>query len=174
VFAFACGASPCRRRFLAYCRVMAELPGGIDTTVPRGPRVYDYWLGGTNNYPADRAVAEQVLRFMPEILDSVRGNRKFLQRAVAFVRDAGVRQFLDMGCGLPNSPNVHEIAQVGGTRGRVAYVDLPRDKDAIARMFNGLPLVDPGLVLVSRWRPEGGSPGPGADRAWTYGGVAIL
>ena len=95
----------------------------MDTTVPRGPRVYDYWLGGANNFPADRAVAEQVLQFMPEILDSVRGNRKFLGRAVAFLRDAGVRQFLDIGCGLPNSPNVHEIAQEGGTGARVVYVD---------------------------------------------------
>jgi SAM-dependent methyltransferase len=95
----------------------------MDTTVPRGPRVYDYWLGGANNFPADRVVAEQVLQFMPEILDSVRGNRKFLGRAVAFMRDAGVRQFLDIGCGLPNSPNVHEIAQEGGTGARVVYVD---------------------------------------------------
>src|ERR1035438_1405609 len=70
----------------------------------------------------DRATAEQVLSVMPEILDTVRGNRQFLVRAVGFLRDAGIRQFLDIGCGLPNSPNVHEIAQAGGTGVRVVYV----------------------------------------------------
>ena len=60
---------------------------------------------------------------MPEILDTFRGNRRFLARAVTFLRDAGIRQFLDIGSGLPSSPNVHEIAQDGGTGARVVYVD---------------------------------------------------
>jgi len=60
---------------------------------------------------------------MPEILDTVRGNRRFLARAVKFLRDSGIRQFLDLGSGLPSSPNVHEIAQEGGTEARVVYVD---------------------------------------------------
>jgi S-adenosyl methyltransferase len=256
----------------------------IRTDIPHPARVYDYWLGGKDNFAADRAAAEQVLQFMPEILDTVRGNRQFLVRAVAFLRDAGIRQFLDIGSGLPSSPNVHEIAQEGGTGARVVYTDhdqvvvshakalmakanketvsvvhadlrevdkilsgaaelldftqpvgllfvgvlhhipdsddpagivarylaalapgsylvishatneaspekmaanaevadnsgtvlIPRPKDAIARMFNGRELVDPGLVLVSYWRPEGGDPGPNADRAWVYGGVAAV
>jgi SAM-dependent methyltransferase len=199
---------------------------------------------------------------------------------VAFLRDAGIRQFLDIGSGLPSSPNVHEIAQEGNTGARVVYVDhdpvvcspaealtagndmtavvladlrdtaevlsragklldfarpvgllfvgclhhipdsadpagtvarylaalvpgsylvishatdefspqkmranaevadtsgtmlIPRSRDAILRMFNGRELVDPGLVLVSRWRPEDGEPGPDSGRAWAYGGVA--
>ena len=218
---------------------------------------------------------------MPEILDTVRGNRQFLQRTVRFLRDAGIRQFIDIGSGLPNSPNVHEIAQADHTDARVVYVDndpmvflhaeellagnhatavvradlrdvdqvlseagelldftqptallfvgclhhivdsdepacvarylaalapgsylvishvtnerspeklranadvaessgavlIPRGQDAIMRMFNGRELVDPGLVLVSYWRPEGGDPEPNAERAWAYGGVATV
>jgi len=260
------------------------VPVNIRTDIPHPARVYDYWLGGKDNFAADRAAAEQVLQFMPEIVDTVRGNRQFLVRAVAFLRDAGIRQFLDIGSGLPSSPNVHEVVQAGGTGARVVYTDhdqvvvshaqalmakrnedtvsvvhadlrdvdkilsgaaalldltqpvalifagvlhhildsddpagvvarylaalapgsylvishatdepspekmaanaqvadnsgtilIPRDRDAILRMFNGRELVDPGLVLVSYWRPDGGDPGQNADRAWAYGGVAAV
>jgi SAM-dependent methyltransferase len=258
------------------------IPADIRTDVAHPARVYDYWLGGKDNFAADRAAAEQVLQVMPEILDTVRGNRRFMVRAVGFLRDAGIRQFLDIGSGLPSRPNVHEIAQAGNTGARVVYVDhdpvvfshagaltakndatgvvladlrdtgevlsgagklldftrpvgllfvgclhhipdpsdpasivarylaalapgsylvishatnefspekmranaevadnsgtmlIPRSRDAILHMFNGRELVDPGLVLVSHWRPEGGDPGPNADRAWAYGGVAAL
>jgi hypothetical protein len=105
-----------------------SVPADIRTEVPHPARVYDYWLGGKDNFAADRAVAEQVLAVMPEILDTVRGNRRFLARAVTFLRDAGIRQFLDVGSGLPSSPNVHEIAQEGGTGARVVYVDHDRCK----------------------------------------------
>ena len=100
---------------------MTDEDVGADFAHPA--RVYDYWLGGTDNFPADRAAAEQVMRFMPEILDTVRGNRRFLVRAVGFLRDAGIRQFIDIGSGLPNSPNVHEVARAGETGARVMYVD---------------------------------------------------
>ncbi|MDQ2813350.1 MAG: SAM-dependent methyltransferase [Actinomycetota bacterium] len=254
----------------------------IRTDVAHPARVYDYWLGGKDNFAADRAAAEQVMQAMPEILDTVRGNRQFMVRAVRFLRDAGIRQFLDIGSGLPSRPNVHEIAQAEDAGARVVYVDhdpvvyshagamtaksdgtsvvwadlrdtekvmsgaaglldftqpvgllfvgclhhipdsddpagvvaqylaalapgsylvishatdefspekmqanadvadssgtmlIPRSKDAILRMFNGRELVDPGLVLVSRWRPDGDRPDPNADRAWVYGGVATL
>jgi len=253
---------------------------GIRTDVPHPARVYDFILGGTDNFAADREMAEVGLKLMPEMRDSSLGNRAFLVRAVRFMRDAGVRQFLDIGAGLPTSPNTSEVAQDGHPGSRVVYVDndpivfrhvgarmagneniavvpadlrdveevlsqagklldfskpvglmfvavlhnivdaddpagiaarymaalapgsyvvishstdefapervhaasqaatergatwLPRPKDAIARMFSGRELVDPGLALVSRWRPEGGVPAPGADRAWTYCGVA--
>ena len=69
---------------------------------------------------------------MPEILDTVRGNRRFLARAVMFLRDYGIRQFLDVGSGLPSSPNVHEIAQDGGTGAWVVYVDHDRCKSGCA------------------------------------------
>jgi SAM-dependent methyltransferase len=258
------------------------IPTDIGPEIAHPARVYDYWLGGKDNFAADRAAADQVLKVMPEILDTVRGNRRFLVRAVGFLRDVGIRQFLDIGSGLPSSPNVHEIAQAGSTGARVVYVDhdpvvfshagaltakndgtavvladlrdtgevlsgagklldftrpvgllfvgclhhipdpgdpagivarylralapgsylvishatsefsaekmqanaevadssgtmlIPRSRDAILGMFNGRELVDPGLVLVSRWRPEEGEPGPNADRAWAYGGVATL
>ena len=258
------------------------VPADIRTDIAHPARVYDYWLGGKDNFAADRAAAEQVLNVMPEILDTVRGNRQFLVRAVRFLRDAGVGQFIDLGSGLPSSPNVHEVAQAGDTGARVVYVDndpvvsvhaealmarnhttavvradlrdvdevlsragelldfarptgllfvgclhhivdaddpagvvarylsalapgsylvishatderspekmransevaessgavlIPRGKDAILRMFNGRELVEPGLVLVSYWRPDGGEPGPNADRAWAYGGVAAV
>jgi SAM-dependent methyltransferase len=212
--------------------------------------------------------------------DSSRGNRDFLIRAVAFARDAGIRQFLDIGTGLPISPNTHEVARLGHPEARVVYVDndpvvfmraetllagdehvavvradlrdvdavladagrlldfaepvalmfvavlhcieecddavaiaaryltalapgsylvlshstdefapermhqasaeaarrgatwVPRGKDDILCMFNGRDLVDPGLVIVSRWRPDRDVPARIADRAWSYGGVA--
>jgi SAM-dependent methyltransferase len=255
---------------------------GIRTDIPHPARVYDYMLGGKDNFAADRETAERSLQLVPEMLDSSRANRDFLVRAVAFARDAGIRQFLDIGTGLPTSPNTHETAQDGHPDARVVYVDndpvvflhaealmagnattavvradlrnvdevlasagqlldfsqpvalmfvavlhcipdeedpaaiaakylaalapgsylilshstdefaperthqasaeagkrgatwIPRGKDDIARMFNGRPLLDPGLVLVSRWRPEGGIPGQNADRAWSYGGIATI
>jgi SAM-dependent methyltransferase len=224
-------------------------------------------------------MAEVGLKLMPEMRISSLENRGFLVRAVRLLRDAGIRQFLDVGAGLPTSPNTHEVAREGHPDARVVYVDndpivfrhaeaqtsdnkniavvpadlrdvdevlaragdllnfgqpvgllfiavlhnlvdaddpsgiaarylaalapgsyvvishstdefaperthaaskaaaergatwLPRSKDAIARMFNGRTPVDPGLVLVSQWRPDS-DPGPDADRAWTYCGVA--
>ncbi|WP_300609216.1 SAM-dependent methyltransferase [Trebonia sp.] len=253
---------------------------GIRTDIPHPARVYDYMLGGKDNFAADREMAEVGLTIMPEMRDSSRANRDFLVRAVRFLREEGIRQFLDIGTGLPTSPNTHEIAQEGHPDARVVYVDndpvvflraealmaedaattvvradlrdvdevlaaaaelldfsepvglmfvaalhcvvdaddpagiaarylaalapgsylvlshstdefaperthaasqaaaergaiwIPRGKDAIARMFNGRQLVEPGLVLVSHWRPDAGVPDANADRAWTYGGVA--
>jgi SAM-dependent methyltransferase len=235
---------------------------------------------GKDNFAADREMAERGLQLVPEMLDSSRGNREFLARAVTFLRDVGIRQFLDIGTGLPTSPNTHEIAQQGHPEARVVYVDndpvvfmraealmadnettavvradlrdvdqvlteagqlldftqpmalmfvavlhciedcddavaiaarylaalapgsylvlshstdefapgrthqasaeaarrgatwIPRGKDDILRMFNGRELIEPGLVLVSRWRPDGGVPAFNADRAWSYGGIA--
>ena len=99
------------------------VPADIRTDIAHPARVYDYWLGGKDNFAADRAAAEQVVSVMPEILDTARGNRQFLVRTVRFLRDAGIRQFIDIGSGLPSSPNVHEIAQAGDTGARVVYVD---------------------------------------------------
>jgi SAM-dependent methyltransferase len=104
-------------------RKPAGSPPDIRTDIAHPARVYDYWLGGKDNFAADRAAAEEVVRAMPEILDTVRGNRQFLARATAFLRDAGIRQFLDIGSGLPSSPNVHEIARQDGDEARVVYVD---------------------------------------------------
>jgi SAM-dependent methyltransferase len=253
----------------------------IRTDIPHPARVYDYWLGGKDNFAADREAAEWVLKVVPEMLDAARAGRQFLVRAVRFMSENGVRQFLDLGTGIPTSPNVHEVAQDFNKDARVVYVDndpvvflhaealmakdgstsviradlrdvesiveqagelldfsqpvgllfvaslhhvldeddpagvvarylralapgsylvlshatdefapdrmrqnseeaaqrgaifKPRGKAAIEGMFNNLSMVDPGLVLVSYWRPDG-DPGPNADRAWSYGAVASV
>jgi len=237
--------------------------------------------GGRDNFAADREMARVGLMHMPEMRVSSQENRNFLVRAVRFLRDAGIRQFLDIGTGLPTSPSTHEVAREESPEARVAYVDndpvvfrhaqarmaddqdtvvipadlrdvddvlaqagklldfsqpvglllvavlhnikdaddpagiaarylaalapgsyvvishstdefaperthaasaaatergatwLPRPKDEITRMFIGRELVEPGLVLVSRWRPDA-EPGPDADAAWTYCGVAAV
>ena len=258
------------------------IPTGIRADIPHPARIYDYWLGGKDNFAADRETAEHALTLVPEMIDYARGNRQFMVRATRFLCDAGIGQFLDIGAGLPTSPNLHEIAQWSDPASRVVYVDndpvvflhaealmaqgrgtsvvradlrdvdevlaragelldlsqpvglmfvaclhhiediddpaaivqryaealapgsylvlshgtdefayekmhegsedfrrrggifIPRGKDAIGGMFGGRELLDPGLVLVSYWRPEGGVPGPNADRVYAYGGIAQL
>jgi len=255
------------------------VPAGIRTDIPHPARVYDYWLGGKDNFEIDRKAATEALKRVPEFLDYARGNRQFLVRAVRFLSEAGIRQFLDIGTGFPTSPNVHEIAQSADPDTHVVYVDndpvvflhaealmakndgtsviradmrdvnevlrqagesldfsepvalmfvaclhhitddddpagivaryldrmapgsylvishftddfhpekvrrsaieaeragltfVPRGRDAIHRLFNDRPLLDPGLVLVTYWRPDG-DPVPNANRAWAYGGIA--
>jgi O-methyltransferase involved in polyketide biosynthesis len=100
------------------------LPNGIDTSVPHPARVYDYWLGGKDNFEADRRAAEAGYQAFPGVLQSVRANRAFLARVVRYlVTEAGVRQFLDVGSGLPTASNTHEIAQEKAPESRVVYVD---------------------------------------------------
>ncbi len=96
----------------------------IDTSVAHPARVYDYWLGGKDNYPADREAAEAVIRANPGIVPGVRANRAFLVRAVRhLVGEAGISQILDLGTGLPAANNVHEVAQSIAPDTRVVYVD---------------------------------------------------
>lgn len=94
------------------------------TDVPSPARMYDYGLGGKDNFPADRAAAEVGLARFPDYLVAARDNRQFLFRAVRFLaRDAGIRQFLDLGSGLPTTHNVHQVAQLFQPDTRVVYVD---------------------------------------------------
>jgi len=87
-------------------------------------RIYDYWLGGSNNFAADREAAEQAVAAYPPILRAVRAQRAFLARAVRYLAEqAGVRQFLDVGTGLPTASNTHEVAQAVAPQARVVYVD---------------------------------------------------
>jgi S-adenosyl methyltransferase len=96
----------------------------VDTTVAHIARVYDYWLGGKDNFAVDRIAAERVIAAHPDIVRSARGNRAFLGRAVRhLVGEAGVRQFLDIGTGLPAANNTHEVAQGAAPECRVVYVD---------------------------------------------------
>ena len=96
----------------------------FDTGVPHIARVYNYWLGGKDNFAADREAAEQVIATAPHVLASVRAQRAFLGRAVHFlVAEAGIGQFLDIGTGLPSANNTHEVAQRAAPESRVVYVD---------------------------------------------------
>jgi S-adenosyl methyltransferase len=256
----------------------------IDTTRPHPARMYDALLGGKDNYAADRQAVREVLRAAPEVRDSARANRAFLQRAVRYLAgEAGIRQFIDVGTGIPAAGNVHEVAAQATPGTRVAYVDngpivhvhanalltgsgntsivladlrdpegilahpkvralidftqpaalllvailhfitdredparilavfrdaLPagsylalshatgdfrpvaaqqaasvydqatspvvlRTRAQVAAFFDGWDLVEPGLVQVPLWRPDGKPPRPRElDRAWVYGGVA--
>ncbi|QBI55555.1 SAM-dependent methyltransferase [Streptomonospora litoralis] len=99
-------------------------PAGIDTSRAHPARIYDYWLGGKDNFASDRAVGDQIVAAMPQIVDGARANRAFLQRAVTYLaREAGVRQFLDIGTGIPTAGNTHTVAQEIAPESRVVYVD---------------------------------------------------
>jgi len=96
----------------------------IDTTKPHVARMYDYFLGGKDHFAVDRETAERLLRIAPTARTSARENRAFLARAVRYlVTEAGIRQFLDIGAGLPSANNVHEVAQAIAPESRVVYVD---------------------------------------------------
>lgn len=96
---------------------------GLNTTRPHPARIYDHWLGGKDNVEADRRVAEQVAELAPWVRAGARGNRAFLTRAVSYLARAGVRQFLDLGAGLPSAGNVHAVAQRVDPSARTVYVD---------------------------------------------------
>ncbi|MFE9101209.1 SAM-dependent methyltransferase [Actinomadura geliboluensis] len=96
----------------------------LRTDVAHSARVYDYLLGGKDNYAADRAAAEEVVRIAPYMRTSVRANREFMVRVARYLAaEAGIRQFLDIGTGLPTSPNLHEVVQEVDPSARVVYVD---------------------------------------------------
>ncbi len=103
--------------------VLAAMTSGFDTTVPNMARVYNYWLGGKDNFPADRAEADFLLGIYPPLRDLVWENRAFVTRAVAWAAGQGISQFLDLGAGLPASPAVHQAARAVLPAARVAYVD---------------------------------------------------
>jgi SAM-dependent methyltransferase len=258
----------------------------IDASVPNAARVYDFFLGGKDNFAPDRQLAQKILQVLPDTADVCRDNREFMQRAVRFLAgQAGIRQFLDIGTGLPTMGNVHETAQETAPGAQVAYVDydpvvlsharallangedvvavegdlrrpeailadarvrqlidfsrpvavlvvavlhfvqdadrpyevvrtlvdalapgsylvlthstpddvpddvteamkhiyanasaqaVPRSFEDVARFFDGLELVDPGLVNVTRWRPDhrSGKSSRAPGRSLIYGGVA--
>jgi O-methyltransferase involved in polyketide biosynthesis len=108
---------------------VAETPGsrglyGFDARVAHPARVYDYWLGGKDNFEADRIAGEETIAAYPAIRASARANRAFLARTVSYLAaDAGIRQFLDLGTGLPTASNTHEVAQSVAPESRVVYVD---------------------------------------------------
>jgi S-adenosyl methyltransferase len=174
----------------------------LDAEPDRFCPLYDALLGGKDNYAADR----QVFKAAPEVRDSARANRAFLQRAVRFLAgEAGIRQIIDVGTGTPAAGNVHEVAAQVAPGTRVAHVDNDpivhvhanalltgsgaagsrrirpghltghiATRAQVAALFDGWDLVEPGLVQVPLWRPDGKLPRPRElDRVWVYGGVAL-
>ncbi|HEY4726077.1 MAG TPA: SAM-dependent methyltransferase, partial [Actinomycetota bacterium] len=102
---------------------MTEAPQ-IDATVPNSARIWNYWLGGKDNYPVDREAGDDYRAIYPEIVEVARSSRRFLTRAVRYLAgEAGLRQFLDIGTGLPTAENTHEVAQRIAADARVVYVD---------------------------------------------------
>ncbi len=188
----------------------------IDTSVSHSARVWNYWLGGKDNYPVDRQASDRVAEMYPDIVQLARAARGFLTRAVRFLAaEAGIGQFLDIGTGLPTASNTHQVAQAIAPRSRVVYVDndplvlaharalltsspegacdyidadlrdpgeilagasrtldltapvakppvILRSPGQIAGFFDGLELLEPGVVSTPRWRPDavdiGGEP----------------
>ncbi|MDQ7904973.1 SAM-dependent methyltransferase [Phytohabitans sp. ZYX-F-186] len=147
-----------------------ELRDKLQTDVPHAARMWNYRMGGKDNFQADRAAGDAVAGVYPEIAVMARESRKFLIRVVRHLAaEAGIRQFVDVGTGLPTMQNTHEVvegadklAQSGG----VPYV--LRSPDDLAACFEGLTLVEPGLVPIPLWRPD--EPDPVAIDA--YGAVA--
>ncbi|HYT26117.1 MAG TPA: SAM-dependent methyltransferase [Actinomycetota bacterium] len=96
----------------------------FDSSVPQTARIWNYWLGGKDNFPADRQVGDQILEAFPEIVENARASRAFLARAVRYLAgEAGIRQFLDIGTGLPTADNTHQVAQAVAPECRIVYVD---------------------------------------------------
>jgi len=133
-----------------------SLPDGAEADRPSVARLYDFFLGGHHNFAADRELGRRLIQAEPNTRMIVRENRDFLGRAVRYLADAGVRQFIDLGSGIPTQENVHEIAQRGDAEARVVYVD--NDPGVVAHskyLLRGNPLAsiisadlrDPGAVL---------------------------
>ncbi len=98
-------------------------PKEFDTGIPHSARIYDYWLGGKDNFAADRQMGEVFLQQIPSMREMARENRDFVTRSTHFLAAQGIRQFLDIGTGIPTSPNLHETAQGLVRDARVVYVD---------------------------------------------------
>ncbi len=99
-------------------------PEGIDLDRPSASRVYDYFVGGMHNFEVDRQLANQILAMTPNVAETMRANRDLLRRLINVLSDAGIRQYLDIGSGIPTVGNVHEVAQAHDPQARVVYVDI--------------------------------------------------
>jgi SAM-dependent methyltransferase len=117
----------------------------FDPSRPNIARVWDYWLGGTAHFSADRVLAEKMLAVHPPSAQMARENRQFLGRAVSYVAARGVRQFIDVGAGLPTAVNTHEIARRFGPAARVAYVD---NDPIVISHARSLLAKSPGVIAV--------------------------
>ncbi len=119
-------------------------PDGVDSGIPAPARIYDYLLAGHNNFPADRAAAEQIVKAVPEIRDAAWSNRGFHQRAAKWIAQQGIRQFVDIGSGLPTVGNTHDVVQRLVPDARVVYVD----NDPLVRLHSEPLLANNGSTSV--------------------------
>jgi hypothetical protein len=172
------------------------LPPEIDTTKPSVARGYDFALGGKNNFEVDRAAMRRLDAAFPGILPLAKDNRGFLRRGVqCLVREAGIRQFVDVGSGLPSAGNVHEVASRSGCRpaatcSRAASSTTTsrakeleqllvtnfrsgwfRTWDEQTPYFDGLELVEPGFVYANDWHPDGHTPTDSPWHTFYCGGI---
>ncbi|WP_037908627.1 SAM-dependent methyltransferase [Actinacidiphila yeochonensis] len=131
-----------------------EFPvGEIDTSRPHPARMYDYYLGGKDNYDVDRAAAQRVIDLFPDIVPMARDNRRFMHRAVRYMAESGVGQIIDIGTGIPTAPNTHQVAHEVSPEVRVVYVD----NDPIVGTYAGtraLGTGNTGFVLGDLRAPE--------------------
>jgi len=134
------------------------VPPGVNPSIPSPARMYDYYLGGHDNYAADREAAERALSAVPSGRTIARANRYFLMRAVLLMADQGIHQFIDLGTGIPTSPNVHELAQAICPDAHVLYVDndpvVTAHNRAILAQSTGVRMIDadirePGRIFDS-------------------------
>ncbi|MBM2618294.1 SAM-dependent methyltransferase [Actinoplanes sp. LDG1-06] len=132
----------------------------LDTGVPHSARVWNYWLGGTDNFPADRSVGDEFAKLYPDIVVVARSSRAFLKRAVTFLAaEQGIRQFLDIGTGIPSAEHTHQVAHAVAPSAQVVYVDndplvLAHAHTVLAAGSTGAVYVDadardPGAVIAS-------------------------
>lgn len=113
------------------------VPPGVDPTVPSPARLYDYYLGGTNNYEVDRVTAERLRAKMPELTEAAWANRGFHQRAARMIARQGIRQFIDIGSGLPTVGNTHEVVRAAIPNSRVIYIDADPMVELYSRSIIG-------------------------------------
>ena len=150
------------RNFFTGITPSRRAPVDLDTGVPHPARVYDYILGGKDNFAADQAAARTAMAANPHVATAMRENRAVMRRMAAFLAGpAGIRQFLDIGTGLPTSPNLSGIP--------FQY----RTKDEFGRFLSGLDLVPPGIVPMAEWRAnDEPQPRPSPLEAGGYAAVA--
>ena len=121
-----------------------QAPRGVDPSIPNAARMYDYFLGGKDNFQADRDLANLVLSVLPETREGTRQNRRLIGRIVRYLVDQGIRQFVDLGSGLPAQDNVHEVAHRLAPDTRVVYVDI----DPVVCAHGRALLADPDRVAM--------------------------
>ncbi|MGW0804512.1 SAM-dependent methyltransferase [Nonomuraea sp. NPDC002799] len=121
-----------------------QAPQGVDPHIPNAARMYDFFLGGKDNFQADRNLAQMVLNVMPEVREGTRENRALIGRVVKYLCEQGITQFLDIGSGLPAQENVHEVAHRHVPEARVVYVDV----DPVVATHGRAILADPNRVAM--------------------------